>query len=192
MAVIIYSTVQGTISDSKPNKDGFGDGYIDHKMQLRNSSWTEHRAITEFDLSMVSGNVLSANLILTKRFSNFPDPIQINVRGYSGNGILDLNDFSNRDYYTSVGYNHDPILNIDVTPFITDLVENSEEFAGFSLQVPTNIYFTSFMWFNDSYNAQSIIPMLSIEMKAVPSPPTAALFSIGIFSILFVSKQKKG
>jgi hypothetical protein len=137
---IIFSTVQGTISDSDPNKDGLGDGNIDHKMQLLSWSWTEHRGITEFDISHLSGQVISANLLFSKSYSDFPAPITINTRGYSGNGVLDLNDFSANQYFTSVGYNNQPTLSIDVTPFIVGLVDNSEEFAGFSLEVAQDIY----------------------------------------------------
>ncbi len=187
---IILSEVHGTVSDTDPNKDGLGDGSISHKMQLLSWTWTEQRGITEFDISHLSGQVVSASLVLSKSYSDFPAPITINVRGYNGNGILDLDDFSARQYYTSVGYNNQPTLNIDVTPFIVDLVADSQDYAGFSLEVAQDIYIASFLWFYDESNSASVAPILEVQLASVPIPPTLYLFSSGLLGLVVISKTK--
>ena len=191
-AILIDSSIAGTIADTRLGKDGLGDSYIDHKMQLFNSSSSDHRGVTEFDISGISGVVNSANLILTRSFFNYPDPILIYLRGYKGNGVLDLGDFNKRDYFGFVNYNGENTLSIDVTDYVSTLVSNAENFVGFSLKVATERYFTSFLWFYDKYNAQSIAPILEVDTKSVSAPPSIFLFSLGLlWPIIFRLKKIK-
>ncbi len=93
-AAIINSTVHGLVLDIFP-QDGTGDMIILDVVEIGNlvSGLQEHGVI-KFDISSLTTPITSADLKLTQTGSILPGSRTFEVLGYTGNGTLELADYS--------------------------------------------------------------------------------------------------
>lgn len=101
----------------------------------------EDRGVMEFDLRSITGPVLRATLVLPVYASTGPYPFRIDVRGYRGNGRLDVEDWSRGSLTTSFQYAGVLVVRLDVTAKVQGMRSTGANYAGFVFRfaVPSDI-----------------------------------------------------
>jgi MYXO-CTERM domain-containing protein len=168
--------------------DGFGDfgPFQDSAAVLL--GWTgEARFVTEFDISPFA--VPPGEQISLATFQAYiasvevggmdvppgDNPDSVALQGYVGNGAADLFDFEAGDgNYLGQVLLPDPYvgqqLTFDVTSFVTQLVNDSEDFAGLTVRAEEYGAITLFEGLNS--------PKLTIYTTAVPEPAAFTLLAV--------------
>ncbi|HJS17829.1 MAG TPA: hypothetical protein VJ785_03720 [Anaerolineales bacterium] len=118
-------------------QDGVFDSFTTLNLgSVNNNGFTSFRTAFEFSLSSFPPGSVITSARLTLLLSNFEGTRAIEVHGYAGDGSVQLSDFAlnGRVATASVGPGGTQTLNIDVTPFVAELVENGRTFAGFTVR----------------------------------------------------------
>ena len=154
----------------------------------------ERRAFYEFDVSNLS---LAPDTVIIRATLNTPirefdasyRRFYLRLFGYVGNGSPDLSDFNvgvdlgAEDAYDST---YDPErprdqVNFDVTGFVTERVNNRDDFAGFGIRVD-NIFLSDLNYGTATLRRYYSPPSLIIETAdaTVPEPTTIFGSAIGL------------
>ena len=148
--------VDGVVRDGLYSpKDGIADVIMANVVVQvldveRESLPFEDKGILEFDVSTLSGPIISATLDLSVYSSNGPYPFNVDVFTYTGDGILSLNDFNTGTLFHTFEYSGDETVQLDVTPFIKSIVSSGDQYVGFNFQfaepstIPMNGPFVAF------------------------------------------------
>jgi hypothetical protein len=197
------SNVLDNMGDSKPGYSSVRKLYGDF----------EKRAFYEFDignLSFAPNTVISRAILKTplKGVSHYHDPynaysdsLLLRLFGYVGNGRADRSDFI-AGVSIDVGEVINPSsqrrippdsIDFDVTPFVNERVNSSDDFAGFSFGVEgnplRNRFLNSQATLRDNDNAP---PSLIIETAdaTVPEPTTIFGSAIGLYLGGWLKRKK--
>ena len=116
-------------------------------------------------------------------------PVTIDIYGYSGNGSINVSDFSpaGGTLLASVPYNGQTQFDIDVTDFINDQLTITSSFAGFNLLLPNSTSDTRVFSFDGSDGNNPPVLMLT----TVPIPPTLWLLGSGLLGLVGIVRRKK-
>ena len=152
----------------------------------------EDRGVAEFGVSGLGVNsVNSAVLTLFDGSTNATSelPVTIDIYGYSGNGSINVSDFSpaGGTLLASVPYNGQTQFDIDVTDFINDQLTITSSFAGFNLLLPNSTSDTRVFSFDGSDGNNPPVLMLT----TVPIPAAAWLFGSGLIGLIGIARRKK-
>ena len=185
----IPPTVDGSVRDALPSGgDGIPDNVIGNSIvQAAHSPIFEDRGILEFDISSLSGPVPTIMLQLNRFGANGPFPFTVDVFTYAGDGLMTLADFNAGTLFTSFDYSGEPVVILDVTLPIANLVASSESFAGFNLQfavpsaIQTNGPFVAF-------NSLEFPPAAAL---IIPEPSTLTLTTLVLLTLLAHSHRRR-
>lgn len=169
-------------------------GIIDHIQRGNPSLNVESRGIYEFDIAtLLSTTVNSASFSFLSNdpaigisgcfdLSGCPAITDLDIFGYVGNGVISQSDVDAGTLLTTIG----PLpalgslITLDVTPFISGLVNDGDLFAGFNLRAA-------------SFNGGLRVPdgLLTIDYTAtpVPEPSTILLFGFGLVGLIGVRRK---
>jgi hypothetical protein len=188
------SSVFDNMNDLKPGFSSVRKLYVD---------FFQKRAFYEFDignLSFAPNTVIRRAILKTplRNVGHYHDPyngysnsLLLRLFGYVGNGRADRSDFiagGSIDVSELIDYNSDHrippnSIDFDVTPFVNERVNSSDDFVGFSFGVEgnplRNRLLNSYATLRDDYNAP---PSLIIETAdaTVPEPTTIFGSAIGL------------
>ena len=144
-------------------------------------SGAETRSALEFSISALPSNIIieSAELWLIGGFFDQ----NIAVHAYSGNGLVDFNDFFVNALGTQIAtFDPGPTNIIDVTNRVRSLYASGTSFAGFQLRElalddPT-------LLFSSQDPESTLRPRLDIVFTPVPEPSTFILLGAGLAGLV--------
>ncbi|MEQ9638451.1 MAG: PEP-CTERM sorting domain-containing protein [Alphaproteobacteria bacterium] len=207
-AIEILPSAQGTIGDNSPDVlDGVADFVSAPNLLVVSLTDNgrvagdnfEQRGIVEFDLSSISGFVLSATLEMSLHGGGggADTSFTVDILTYEGDGVAGLDDYGAGAFFKAEEYQSneccDPATDhfIDVTLAIRDLVDNAAGFAGFNVQRPSlrraDDRGTITAQFGASF-INSASPLLIVEVgdappTDAPEPGTLALLFAGLVGL---------
>jgi hypothetical protein len=175
--ITISPFVLGTAVDDGP-QDGVFDSFTPSNLgSVDNNGYTSFRTAFEFQLPAIPvGSTINA-AALTLIDNVFEGPRQLALYGYAGDGILDLNDFSEGTLLGSstvlpVG---SQVVIFDTTSLVDSLMGGSSAFAGFNVreEPPNTPNFTVMI-----LDVNSTSPALTIDFTE-PLPEPSPLWLLG-------------
>lgn len=176
--------------------------YVD----ISNSGQNINRGVFEFDISKLSQyySIAEVNLTLTVNYllGNFI-PTILNIYGYSGDGIVDINDYQQQGELLSTvvidtrynagtqlefsldADNVEKILNTHSSDFLTIKISGSGTFAFLRVASLENTQGYTPASLSFAYEQQTNGP------TPTPEPTTIAFFAVGLAGLCLVSRQRK-
>ena len=163
----LLPVVDGWIIDQSPF-DGVGEGVVSDQFNtvFLNAGVAEARAAMEFDLSRINPHRIESATLQITSFGTGVLPgtttIPVQVMGYTGDGVIGIDDFSAGSLVTVFDSFATPDrvpINIDVTEFLQN-VHPSEHIVGFNLR--TTVHGTQI---NYGSLEQETPPALIITLK---------------------------
>jgi len=131
---------------------------------VNNNGWTSFRTAFEFGLSGIPAGSAVHSARLTLVMSNFEGERSLEVHGYAGNGMVELDDFARAGRVASAGLGSQGTVTLvmDVSSFVAGLVAEGQGFAGFNVREdPANA--ANFLVMRLEGLAGNVLPLLSIE-----------------------------
>ena len=205
-SLLINSSVSGYAFDGGHSGGGQMDGAFDgfgtaEDIFIRKISGTgsqsfnfaEFRGAFEFQLpanGVVSNDsVESASLKFTTSYASFSQGDFIKIYGYSGDGLLQLTDFSQTDFLagtaslTGSSGNNLRNYSIDITDYFTSDFDNAE-YVGFLFEVS---------WWNvfATLNPTADLDISYAETSHVPLPGALFLFLSGGLLVMSMPRRKQ-
>jgi len=151
-----------TAVDNGP-QDGVFDAFVPLNFgSVNNNGWTSFRTAFEFDISAIpAGSTINAATLTM--FVNWVEGTrQIALHGYTGDGAVQLTDFSCNGLVDSTVLSSpsSQYVVFDVTDFIDSLISSGETFAGFNVrEEPANTSNFTVLFFN----MDETVPRLSVD-----------------------------
>lgn len=196
-----FGTVEDTNRDGIPDATRF-DGNIARAINSTASNFfQEYRAILEFELTGISAPVSTATLELNPiRTTNTPVSTTLQLFGFSGNGVVDVSDFSAGILVASLPFFNETFKNVDITAFFNSLISSNASHAGFAIRVATpnssNLTHYDFAARCDPNGTCYGNEMAQIVTTVPPPPPTGIpepniliVISIGLLGLGLIRKK---
>jgi hypothetical protein len=149
----------------------------------------EEKSSIEFSLkgmSSVNSAILRFKLIEnTNSYVGIYETPIIEIHGYSGSGTISYNHLNTHNLLlTSTTLETLGWYEFDVTEFVSSLVNNNQEFAGFAIRdiVPNSQA--------NFYTSSEVTTMLVVSPEPVPLPTAAFLFSSAICALFTVIRMR--
>jgi hypothetical protein len=171
-------------SPNSSSLDGLGDAYYPTSIPSADiRSDIETRASYEFNignLSLATNTVIRHAIVearINSRITNFPN--FLSIFGYVGNEMYDISDFEAGVFLNSVDVSSSSagdILRFDVTPFVNQLVNNNNAFAGFTIRASN----FGGVVLNAYDNNSSLVIETADVAEPVPEPTTIFGSAIGL------------
>jgi hypothetical protein len=153
---------------------------------ILNPPVNDGRGALEFDLGTVAiptGYTLdSVTLNIYSREAN----LNIGVHGYSGDGVINILDFTFENEIATFDPAPDAWNTVGVTDFVAGLLSGNDAYAGFQLRELVNGEVTSFL-----SSESNLAPYLELHYTPVPEPTTLALLSLGLAGLGFTRRRMK-
>lgn len=162
VAATLTPAVDGSVRDGlDAPKDGTPDTVQENSVvQLLDAPQFEDRGIIEFSLADFSLPISRAKLELPVFGSNGPVPFTVDVFAYSGDGLLNLDDWSGGNLAQSFVYRHKNVVRLDVTSAVRAALEAGQQFIGFRFE------------FSQPSTIEQSGPFLAFSSIEVPPPAT--------------------
>jgi hypothetical protein len=209
--ISIRSVADGTGID-QPNfvtgtiRDGLFDQISDpselnsQAIMAFNGNITEERGAVEFPIFQLAPSLrlTSATLYLqTVLRAQGPDiPVELRIDGYSGNGIIEKADFAVDNAIQMVGVSgalpfEKPLLAIDATSFINELLDANATHAGFGLRANFGV---TFGVAGQTFGIPEWRPRLDLNVAPVPEPKSILhiLAALTVFLVVLSFRAFKG
>ncbi len=190
-ATILFPNADATIFDFGP-KDGIPD-FINHSgLQAFNVPFGDDRALLEFNLSSLSGtNISSAILDLDVADTLGPYPMTLGIYTYSGDGIINNDDFGAGSLWTTYNYNGENNVLLDLTGAISNQVNASQTYAGINIrgQNVSALSNAPYVAFHNTDNPRAALLRIN-ETSSVPEPTSLLLFLSGA-GLIYLSRKNK-
>ena len=154
-----------TGEDDGPQDGVFDSFSIPNLGSVNNNGWASLRTAFEFNISGLPTGFTLNKANLTFSIANFEGARTIGVHGYTGDGTVQLSDFSINGLVgtATVGPDGSQVFNIDVTDFVDDLVANNRTFVGFNVrEEPANTSNFTIMQL-----ALTGLPLLSLDLAQI-------------------------
>jgi len=177
----LNSHVQGFVRDSAPVNNTPNFAFLGPVAVVNSTTFsggsvvrqTEDRGIVEFDISGLTDPATQVELLLTRTGNTLPPTQTMVVNGYTGNGAIELADFSAGSQVGSFSFSNETSITLNVTGFVNSQIGNG--FIGFSIRQDGLVFQNGTAFGNDSSN----YPVLRITTP-MPEPGTLALFGLGL------------
>jgi hypothetical protein len=194
----LSSTITSQVTDN--NFNGLGDEIYTEipYIAVTNQTFGGTAQVTEFNIGnfFLAPNKVISNAVLQVEIYSFlltgvgidtpTNPGSLGIFGYVGNGTGETSDFEAGVFLNSVDISSSStgdILNFNVTPFVNQLVNNGDVFAGFGIHA-LNFGGLFLNNKNNPYNPSGIPPRLIIETadvtEPVPEPTTILTAAIAL------------
>ena len=197
-ATIINTSVFGTVRSK--NSDGLKSVLSTDLIIQVNNGRTENdafigaddRGIFEFDISSLSNAYNSAVLSL-RTANNSEKTSTIELYGYSGDGIVSIDDWGSGTFLSSVTYVNPTdfsIVSFDITDFINSMIGSSNQWAGIAMRQITYSpsVATNFCGTSTSPRCQY---QPQLHLTAVPAPAAIWLFGTGFAGLIGFARRKQ-
>ena len=177
----------------------FGDALA---IQVFQSYPYQDRGVVEFDLTGLSGPVLSAELwfpLITNTTANGAAALDVTVRGYAGNGTIDYSDHTAGSDVASFDAKGLSEITLDVTSAIAARIGNGDTYAGFTTRFDAEgnyavVPYAS--WLQLWAQGSNPLPELRIELGQGPGAqvplPAPAVLLVTALGGLAATRRKKG
>ncbi len=175
--------VRGSIQD-KP-VDGIPDAIpnVTNIATFNDAGNGDRNGVAEFDISSLTGPVLSAELVVKAKGGNMwalgGNPYTHELITYTADGVLALSDFNPTPLQTFAPFVITGSLQefrFDITASINSLIASGDSFLGFMVSTPVNGGAGAGGWFGGGNG----VPLPSIEVQPIPAPGAILLGMMGI------------
>lgn len=144
------------------------------------------RGAMEFDVRGVPSGSTVTSATLSFVGAGFIVTTQMQLHGYTGDGLVqlaDLNDGTLLTFFNTNAAIHPNVFTLDVTAFVQSLVSSDADFAGFMLRATNEApdIFNGADIASSEFGTAAHRPRLTVEFaQSVPEPASLALMGLGV------------
>lgn len=183
VAAADFSFVDAATGVDNPNQDGVFDGFTEPNYgSIDNNGGTSFRTAMEYDISSIPAGSTVHSATLTIRIDAVNGTRTLALNSYSGDGHVQLADFSRDGFATSMPLSPpgNQTLVFNVSGAVQSLVDNGDAYAGFNFREdPANT--ANFLVFDIEMTSPG--PVLTVNYEAVPEPSVIGLAGVALLGL---------